>query len=110
MRRQSIKIKGESLPILTQLDRHTYKMNNYAYIKSYVKKYQANVEAFEIGARAYITKENKDRLKTIYSFCKKDVKLKQFVENIARLAMLGSYSIYLCRDQTEWTAPALLTV
>ena len=51
-------------------------MNNYAYIKSDVKKYQANVEAFEIGAKADITKENKDRLKTIYSFCKKDVKLK----------------------------------
>ena len=64
-----------------------------------------------IGARGYISKENRQRLKTIYTYCKKDIKLKLFEENIAKLSTIyGSYYIYLCRNQTEWATPSLPTV
>ena len=75
-----------------------------------IQNYKVNLEPFEIGARGYISKENRNRLKTIFSFCKKETTLKKFEENIARLAMDGSHYIYLCRDQTEWTTPPLLTI
>ena len=90
--------------------RHIDKSNKYAYMSTDVRKFKPVIEAFEVGARGYISSENKKRLKTIHSFCKKETTAKQFVENIAKLAIYGSYHIYLCRNQTEWAAPALLTV
>ena len=73
-----------------------------------ITQYTANIVAFEIDARGYISKENRQRL--IYSYCKKDIKLKTFEENIAKLSIYASYYIYLCRNQTEWATPSLLTV
>ena len=65
-----------------------------------ITQYKANIVAFEIVARGYISKENRQRLKTIYSYCKKDIKLKTFEENFAKLSIYASYYIYLCRNHT----------
>ena len=59
--------------------RHIDKSNN-------VRKFKPVIEALEVE-RGYISSENKKRLKTIHSFCKKETTAKQFVENIAKLAI-----------------------
>ena len=90
--------------------RHTDKLNKYAYMSTDIRKFKPVIEAFEVGARGYISSENKSRIKQIHNFCKKETTKKQFIENIAKLAIYGSYHVYLCRNQTEWAAPALLSV
>ena len=90
--------------------RNAYKKDKYSYMKSDITKYHVNIEAFEIGVRGYISKENRHRIKQIFSFCQKTITLKNFEENIARLAIDGSRYIYLCRNQTEWVTPTLLTI
>ena len=80
-------------------------------MKEDISSYNVNIEAFEIGARGYIiSKDNRARLKTIFKFCKKDTSFKQFEENVARLAIDASQYIFICRDQTEWVTPPLLTI
>ena len=90
--------------------RNKDKTNRYAYMKNDISNYDVNLEAFEIGARGYISKDNRARLKTIFKFCKKDTSFKQFEENVARLAIDASQYLFLCRDQTEWVTPPLLTI
>ena len=90
--------------------RNVDKNNRYAYMKSDITDFTPNITAFEIGARGYISKENRGRLRSIYSHCKKNISFKIFEQNIAKLALYGSYHIYLCRDQSEWSPPPLLTV
>ena len=43
------------------------KSNKYAYMSTDVRKFKPVIEAFEVGARGYISIENKKRLKTIHS-------------------------------------------
>ena len=89
--------------------RHEYKMNNYAHFKTDITNYKANVEAFEIGARGYVSTENRGRLKTIHSFCDKNIKYKIFEDTISSMASSGSYYIYLARKEKDWHTPAYLT-
>ena len=110
-KKKSINIFELTVPFEHNIQaRNTDKNNRYSSMQTDIQNYKVNLEPFEIGARGYISKENRTRLKTIFSFCKKEITLKKFEENIARLAMDGSHYIYLCRDQTEWTTPPLLTI
>ena len=68
-----------------------------------IVRLKANLVAFEIGARGYISKENRTRIKSFYSYCKKNVKLKT-------LSIYASYYIYLCRNKSEWASQPLLTI
>ena len=89
--------------------RNTSKNAKYEHLKEEISNYKTQIVAFEIGARGYISRENRNRLKKIHKYCKKEIKLKDFEENIARLSINASYYIYLCRDQTEWATPSLLS-
>ena len=48
--------------------RHTEKQNRYASMETDIVRMKANIVAFEIGARGYISKENRTRIKSIYSY------------------------------------------
>ena len=110
-KRKSVNIFELTVPFEHNIAaRNKDKSDRYASMKTDISNYEVNIEPFEIGARAYISKDNKSRLKTIFKFCKKDISYKQFEENVARLAIEGSKYIYLCRDQTEWVTPPLLTI
>ena len=45
---------------------------------------------------------NKKRLGAIHKFCKRSIKLKNFVNNISAITILGSYYIFNCRSQVLW--------
>ena len=51
-----------------------------------ISKY--NVDAFAVGARGFISRENRTRLKKIHKLFRKDIKLRDNEENIGRLAIL----------------------
>ena len=88
--------------------RHEEKTNKYKYLVSECEDYTIITMAFEVEIRGHITKENKKSLKQMFRFCSKNISIKLFYENIAKMAINGSYYIYLCRNQTVWADLPLL--
>ena len=85
--------------------RHTYKENKYSYLLTDITNYKPAVTAFEVGARGFVSKDNKERLKTLHKYCKKNIKLKTFIKNISSLTVNSSYYIFLCRKDPAWSDP-----
>ena len=83
--------------------RNTDKNNKYAYLLTDVTNYKPNVMALEISVRGHITKDNKTRLKKIHSYCKQEIKLKTFIENISALAITSSYVLFNGRKDALWS-------
>ena len=93
-----------TVPYDTNIDkRNTDKNNKYAYLLTDVTNYKPNVMAFEISVRGHITKDNKTRLKKIHSYCKQEIKLKTFIENISALAITSSYVLFNGRKDASWS-------
>ena len=88
---------------------HTNKENKYAYFLRDITELKPHVTAFEVGARGIITRENNDRLKALHKFCRKNIKLKQFIQNISALAVNASFYIFICRKDPVWSDPPLLS-
>ena len=88
---------------------HTNKQNKYAYFLTDITELKPRVTAFEVGARGVVTKENSDRLKALHKFCKKNIKLKLFIQNISALAVNASYYLFICRKDPVWSDPPLLS-
>ena len=59
----------------------------------------------EVGDRGFVSRDNRERLKRLHKFCKKNIKLKTFIENISSLAVNSSYYLFLCRKDPVWTDP-----
>ena len=65
--------------------------------------YKCNNLPFEIGSRGYISLENKSTLTAVHQLCRPKTKLRQFFQNISKVSLLCSYSIYLSRNYRDWT-------
>ena len=89
--------------------RNIFKSNKYAHFSRDITSHKTTVTAFEVGARGYLTVENKKRLKKICSFCEKGTKSKEFLESISKIAITCSYLIYTARKQPTWTSPTYMT-
>ena len=82
---------------------NTLKLNKYSHFNSDQHEMQVAVDAFEVGSKTgHLTKDNKARLAKMHKYCKKGIKLKQFVSNISAITILGSYYIFNCRSQVLW--------
>ena len=89
-------------PFETRIDQaHKLKVEKYEHLNTdlAVNGYKPNIEAFEVGSRGYLTKDNKQRIK----YCKSDIKLKTFTNNISALSVNSSYYIFLCRKESQWS-------
>ena len=80
----------------------------YAYYLTDMTTLKPSVTSFEIGARGFVSKENRERLRNLHKFCQKKVKLADFINNISALALNASYFIFLCRKE-GWEEPPFLT-
>ena len=61
------------------------------------------MKAFEIVFHtAYVTNENKTRLTHVHKFCKKSIKLKNFLKNISAITVMSYYFIFNSRNQFVW--------
>ena len=87
---------------------HLYKQNKYSYFLTDISSFSPTVTAFEVGARGFITKQNRERLKNLHKFCKKSIKLKTFIENVSALAVNSSFFIFISRKDPVWSDPPAL--
>ena len=81
------------------------KFEKYEHFVTDITNFKASVIPFEIGSNTgFISSRNRATLKKIHTYCKKNIKLKQFINNISAIAILGSYYVFNCRNQTSWEA------
>ena len=96
-----------TIPGETRLDTaHKLKTESYSHFVRDITTHTVTVTPFEVGAHTgHINNDNKKRLKTLHSFCTKDIKLKKFKENISAISILSSHYIFNCRNQEMWSTP-----
>ena len=74
-----------------------------------IKNYIASVIPFEVWSHTgFISREYKARLHPLHKFCKKDIKLKKFSENISAISVLSSYMLFNHRNQEHWVNPGTI--
>ena len=77
------------------------KLEKYEHFLTDITSLKPSVIPFEIGSNTgFISSRNRTNLKKIHTYCKKNIKLKQFINNISAISILGSY----CRNLTSWEA------
>ena len=104
---KSMKVFELTVPGEARLEiAHKLKMEKYSHFATDIKSHSVTVIPFEVGShQGHISRENKERLHTLHKYCKKDVKVKKFRDNISAIALLGSYYIFNCRNQEAWSTP-----
>ena len=86
---------------------HNIKLRKYQHFESDIHTYKVSVLPFEIGSNTgYISRENKASVARLHKFCKRDIKLKNFKNNISSIAILGSYYIFNNRNVETWLTPS----
>ena len=84
--------------------RNKDKSDKYAHLITDIKTHKTSVNAFEVGSRGHLSKDNLDRLKTSFcKYCDKSSKQKKFLENISAITINSSYLIYNNRKEPSWT-------
>ena len=82
----------------------TLKFEKYQHFTSDIPG--CSVTPFEIGSHTgYINADNKQKLQQLFKFCKPELKLKDFKNNISSIAVLSSYYLFTCRNQEDWSSP-----
>ena len=82
---------------------HRLKSEKYQHFYTDIKSHKVSVLPFEIGSHTgFISRDNIKTLQILHQHCKKDIKLKQFKKNISSIAVLSSYFIFNCRNESEW--------
>ena len=82
---------------------HRLKKEKYSHFETDIRHFKTEIIPFEIGSHSgYVSSENKTRLKVLHKFCKKSIKLKQFINNISAICLMSSYYIFNCRGQDLW--------
>ena len=84
---------------------HQRKNNKYAYFLSDVSSLSPTVTPFAVGTRGYVSAPDRDRLRLLHKFCKRNVKLKNFIENLSALAVNSSYFLFVCRKEPVFSDP-----
>ena len=65
---------------------------------------------FEVGSRGHLTQENRSKLEVMHVLCKPRTKFTKFWQNISKISLLCSYSIYLSRHDAWSDCPLLETI
>lgn len=92
-------------PFETRIEEaHKMKSHKYDHVLLDIEErgYQVFYQAFEVGARGQVTKENKKRLKDIYNHCQTSHSFSTFVKNISVISVLGSFAIFTARREKQW--------
>ena len=81
----------------------------YQYLSEDIRQngYKCSNMPFEIGARGYISPRNRETLMFLSHTCRV-AKPKNLIKLIGKVALLGSYQIYLARKSQTWSSGGLL--
>ena len=86
---------------------HNIKLEKYQHFSTDINTYKVSVTPFEIGSSTgYITRENKESLRKLHKFCKRDIKFKNFRNNVSAITVLGSYFLFNNRNIETWHTPS----
>ena len=87
---------------------YSRKKVRYTYLSSDIENngYTCLNLPLEIGTRGVITTRNKEVLFSLTKLCKSS-QTKSFIKKLGKIALLGSYRIYLARNTTDWSPAAL---
>jgi hypothetical protein len=72
------------------------------------ENFQCNNLPFKIGSRGHISSDNKSTLVLMHQLCQPKESLSKFIKNVSKISLLASYSIYLSRNENNWTSVELL--
>ena len=82
---------------------HDLKYQKYSHLVSDSRNLKVNVTPFEVGSHTgYINSDNKKYIHALHKFCKKNIKLKLFMQNISAISVMSSYYIFNCRNFENW--------
>ena len=86
---------------------HQKKRDRYTQLQSDIQSngYICHNVPFEVGSRGHITKENRSTLTTLYQITKPKPKLKCWIQNISKISLLCSYSIFISRTEEGFGNP-----
>ena len=84
------------------------KLERYIQLASDITNgFKCELICFEVGRRCIITKNNKNQIYNIFKKLK-ETKVKQHLNKISQIALVGSYIIYLARNESKWNDMSLL--
>ncbi len=92
---------------------NTYKEERYApLVADLARSFKVFNYSVEIGARGFISKPNKARLKSFALNCceANSADLKKFIAHCSKASLLASFSIFQARNEPSWSSPRPLTV
>lgn len=74
------------------------------------KGLSVSFDTLEIGCRGLVSKKNKDVMSSLLLLCSKSMSRKEFIKGAVKTTLLGSYYIYLARNEPSWTDSPLIEI
>ena len=104
-KKQTVNIFELTVPYERRIEiSHKLKMEKYQHFSKDISRYKTSVTPFEVGSSTgYISRENKGHIRELHKFCKENIKLKIFNQNISAISVLSSYYIFNCRNLENWS-------
>ena len=89
---------------------HLRKTTGYRDLTSDIKKkgWQVECVAFEIGSRGYISLRNKKSIFDTLKKFKEKVQQKKIIQDISKISLLCSFSLFQAHCQPSWQSPPYL--
>ena len=79
------------------------KKEKYQHFLKDITQFKATVTPFEVGSNTgHISQRNKQSFHLLHKYCKKNIKLNQFKNNISAISGLSSFFIFNCRNEKNW--------
>ena len=91
---------------------HKRKVDKYTALVLDIKSkgFECDIIALEIGSRGYVSPDNQQRLKSILKLCINSVSFKNFRDDLSKLSILSSFSIYHTHKEPSWDNYPLLSL
>ena len=102
-----------TVPFELNIDQaHKRKLDKYTALVSDIKSngFECDIITLEIGSRGYISPDNQKRLKSILKLCNNPASFKSFRDDLSKLAILSSFSIFHAHKEPSWDNYPLLSV
>ena len=89
---------------------HQLKKEKYEHFENDITSFKTKIIPFEIGSHTgLVTNENKQNLHYLHKFCKPEIKLRKFINNISVITVLGSIYIFNARKDSDWSEDYTIT-
>ena len=97
-----------TIPFETRIDiSHSLKEEKYHDLKEDIKRngWFCDVDTIEIGSRGLITRRNKSTIQHMLTISENSTPRKEILKTLSKLAVLGSYKIFISRNEETWMSP-----